>query len=94
MYYSYIYTEIYIPVYIYNDIYISYIYHIYLGVGPNKNTLDPLRDGINLSIKVPKGTLIWHPTVLQSTSTGTCTCTGSAQYVAVRQSTGVIHVHF
>ena len=35
-----------------------------VGISPNKNTLEPLRDGINLSIKVLKGLLFWHPTVL------------------------------
>ena len=57
----------YIPGHIYNGIPISHdIYHMYLLYiyrGPNKNTLDPLQDGINLSIKVPKGSIIWHPTV-------------------------------
>ena len=69
---GYIY-KIYVPGYIY----LGYIYHLYIryipghiyqdiyiwGFSPNKNTLDPLRDGINLSIKVPKGALIWHSTV-------------------------------
>ena len=47
------YTRIYIPRYIF----------IFGGFSPIKNTLDPLRDGINLSIKVPKGALFWHSTV-------------------------------
>ena len=69
---GYIY-KIYVPGYIY----LGYIYHLYIryipghiyqdiyiwGFSPNKNTLEPLRDGINLSIKVPKGALIWHSTV-------------------------------
>ena len=40
------------------------LYHINGTSAPIKIlTLDPLRDGINLSIKVPKGLMIWHSTV-------------------------------
>ena len=77
---GYIY-KIYVPGYIY----LGYIYHLYIryipghiyqdiyiwGFSPNKNTLEPLRDGINLSIKVPKGVLIWHSTVPRYLNLGT-----------------------